>query len=83
MAKTTINVTKRHKYERILDMVFALESGKRISKSQLANEYKVDERTIQRDIADIRAYYSDSYSGKGVVYDRVGDRYMLCEDLCA
>lgn len=64
MAKSNSKDVRRQKYERILDMVFALESGKRISKSQLANEYKVDERTIQRDISDIRAYYSDSYSGK-------------------
>ena len=83
MAKSNSKDVRRQKYERILDMVFALESGKRISKSQLANEYKVDERTIQRDISDIRAYYSDSYSGKAVVYDRASDRYMLCEDLCA
>ena len=83
MAKSNSKDVRRQKYERILDMVFALESGKRISKSQLTNEYKVDERTIQRDISDIRAYYSDSYSGKEVVYDRASDRYMLCEDLCA
>ena len=53
MAKSNSKDVRRQKYERILDMVFALESGKRISKSQLANEYKVDERTIQRDISDI------------------------------
>lgn len=83
MAKTTINVTKRHKYERILDMVFALEDGKPLSKCQLSNEYDVNERTVQRDIADINAYYFDAYSGKEVVYDRETDQYWLKIGICA
>ena len=83
MAKSNSKDVRRQKYERILDMVFALESGKRISKSQLANEYKVDERTIQRDISDIRAYYSDSSSGKEGVSDRARDRYLRGDDVCA
>ena len=71
---------KRRKHERILDMVFALEDGKQLSKSELANEYEVDERTIQRDIDDIRAYYSDAFLKFGlkeVVYDRASNRYKI------
>lgn len=71
---------KRRKHERILDMVFALEDGKQLSKSELANEYEVDERTIQRDIDDIRAYYADAFLKLGlkeVVYDRVSNRYKI------
>ncbi len=63
---------KKHKYERILDMFIALEAGKILTKAYLAQEYGVDERTIQRDIDDIRAYYYDSgeYAGvKEVIYD--------------
>lgn len=52
---------KRHKYERVLDIVFALENGKQLSKYELAATYEVDVRTIQRDIDDVRAYYSDAF----------------------
>ena len=71
---------KRHKYERVLDIVFALESGKQVSKYELAAKYEVDVRTIQRDIDDVRAYYSDAFLLLGVrevIYDRTSNRYKL------
>lgn len=71
---------KRHKYERVLDIVFALESGKQLSKYELAATYEVDVRTIQRDIDDVRAYYSDAFLLLGVrevIYDRTSNRYKL------
>ena len=69
---------KRHKYERVLDIVFALESGKQLSKYELAATYEVDVRTIQRD--DVRAYYSDAFlllGAREVIYDRTSNRYKL------
>lgn len=69
---------KKHKYERILDMFVMLEAGKELSKAQLAIEYEVDERTIQRDIDDIRAYYMEAYlrlGRKEVIYDRARNLY--------
>ena len=71
---------KKQKYTRILDMFIALESGKQLSKIMLANDYEVDERTIQRDIDDIRAYYMESIPAIGsrkLVYDRDSKRYKL------
>ena len=71
---------KKHKYERILDMFIALEGGKHLPKNILANEYEVDERTIQRDLDDIRAYYSDSIAQIGareLVYDRINKKYKV------
>ena len=69
---------KKHKYERILDMFVMLETGKELSKAQLAIEYEVDERTIQRDIDDIRAYYMETYLWFGrreIIYDRAKNLY--------
>lgn len=58
---------KSHKYERILDIYIALSGGKVVNKHEYANKHNVDNRTIQRDINDIRAFISDSYAlGNGV-----------------
>ena len=44
---------------RILDMFLRLCEGKVISKKEEAENFKVDERSIQRDIDEIRKYLSD------------------------
>lgn len=71
---------KKSKYERILDIHIALEKGKCLFKVELANEYEVNERTIQRDIDDLRAYYSESFLTIGVkeiIYDRTDNCYKV------
>lgn len=75
---------KKHKYERILDIYCELEKGKVLKKEHLAKEYEVDERTIQRDIDDIRAYYCDSREESGfkeIVYDYKKGGYRLKNEL--
>lgn len=87
MAKTNNNKDNkgvgRCKYERIVDIVLVLEDKRPISIYQLADKYNVNKRTIQRDIADVRAYYYNSYSGKDVVYDKETDQYWLKIGICA
>lgn len=73
--------TKR-KNARTLDMYVRLCEGKVIKKSEEAMNFGVDERTIQRDIDDIRAFLceradSDSTDTREVVYDRTKDGFVM------
>ena len=65
---------KQSKNSRTLDMYVRLCEGKIINKSEEAQRFGVDERSIQRDIDDIRAFISDrSSEGKDtrkIIYDR-------------
>ena len=72
---------KRSKYDRILSLNAVLTGGETIKKADLAREFGVNERTIQRDIEDLRAFYQENTlgvgQGKGVVYDRAKGGYRL------
>lgn len=70
---------KKSKRDRILTMYAMLMNGETLKKSDTAQRFDVDERTIQRDIDDIRAYFSDNDYGKQVVYDRRADGYRISE----
>ena len=50
---------KQHKNSRTLDMYIRLCEGKSINKKEEALRFGVDERSIQRDIDDIRALYQN------------------------
>lgn len=50
---------KHSKNSRTLSMYVRLCAGKRINKAEEANRFGVDERSIQRDIDDIRAFLED------------------------
>jgi len=50
---------KRDKSLRILDMYVRLCEGKLINKTEEAKQFGVDERSIQRDIDEIRKYFAD------------------------
>lgn len=55
---------KSSKNNRILDLYTRLSEGHIINKSQEAPNFGVDERSIQRDIDDIRAFLADRQSDK-------------------
>lgn len=72
---------KGDKTGRVLDIYTRLISGYVVNKAELAMEFNVNERSITRDIDDIRAYLSDqavagSYFGD-VIYDRAEKGYRL------
>lgn len=50
---------KQHKNSRTLDLYVRLCEGKSINKKEEARRFGVDERSIQRDIDDIRAFLND------------------------
>ena len=73
---------KSNKNTRTLDMYIRLREGKIINKTEEANRFGVDERSIQRDIDDIRAFFDnrsafDSSDGISIVYDRSKKGYVM------
>ena len=72
---------KNGKIERVLSIYTKLISGNVVNKLEEAQEYGVNERTIQRDIDDIRSYMESQAEKTGcinsVVYDRIKKGYCL------
>lgn len=72
---------KSDKIERVLGIYTKLMNGYLISKTEEATNYGVNERTVQRDIDDIRNYLETESERIGcinsVVYDRIGKGYRL------
>lgn len=72
---------KNGKIERVLSIYTKLISGNVVNKLEEAQEYGVNERTIQRDIDDIRSYMESQAEKAGcinsVVYDRIKKGYRL------
>ena len=71
------------KTERVLSIYFKLLNGHILYKSQAAQEYGVNERTIHRDIEAIRQYLANQTVNTGCIktlnYDRTVDGYRFRE----
>ena len=74
---------KAGKIERVLGLYTKLMSGGIVYKAEEANNYDVDERSIARDISDIREYLDLHGPEEGaintIVFDRVAGGYRLEE----
>lgn len=73
---------KKSKNGRTLDMYVRLCEGKVINKSAESERFGVDERSIQRDIDDIRAFLderaaSDSGETREIKYDRIDKGFKM------
>lgn len=73
---------KSSKNIRILDIYARLCEGRPVNKAEDAKKFGVDERTIQRDIDDIRIFLDErrtSYSpdGRAVIYDRASKSFVM------
>lgn len=65
---------------RLLNMYEMLNKGEILNKADLAKQYGVTEKTIQRDIDDLRAYFADTHFTEGEVsikYDKIRNGYSL------
>ena len=74
---------KELKNQRILDMYVRLCEGKIINKSIEASKFGVNERSVQRDIDDIRTFLDErSMSGDGrtIEYDRSKKGFIMVGD---
>jgi len=72
---------KQSKNTRILSIYQRLSSGKLINKAEEAARFGVDERSIQRDIDDIRAFLDDQAMTDGdtrqIAYDRKRKAFLM------
>ena len=72
---------KQSKNNRTLDMYIRLCEGKSINKREEALRFGVDERSIQRDLDDIRAFLADrsesAGDGREIIYDRVKQGFVM------
>ena len=74
---------KESKNFRTLGMYVRLCEGKTMNKAEGAPRFSVDERSIQRDIDDIRAFLDErSMSGDGrtIEYDRTQKGFVMVGD---
>lgn len=74
--------TKLSKNNRTLDLYTRLSKGKIIYKSEEAQKFGVDERSIQRDIDDIRSFLdycavTDSTDTRKIIYDRTKKGFIM------
>ena len=65
------------KVTRILILYSRLIEGRKIEKKTFCEDMKINRRTFDRDIEDIRACFSEMYTGEEVVYDRNEDSYYM------
>ena len=80
---------KRNKSLRMLEIYSRLMDGQYLKKGELANEFGVDGKSIQRDIEDIRSFLNNNiledYGCRDLVYDWAEKGYYLesvhCEKL--
>lgn len=68
---------KESKNYRTLDMYVRLCEGKIINKSEEACKFGVDERSIQRDIDDIRAFLADRFDNRTIEYNRIEKGFVM------
>lgn len=65
---------------RLLSMYELLNKGELLKKADLAKQYGVTEKTIQRDIEDLREYMAGTHFDEGevsIIYDRIRAGYYL------
>ncbi|MDP4146645.1 MAG: WYL domain-containing protein [Bacillota bacterium] len=66
-----------NKANRILTIYDRLRKGYVINKKEIASEFGVNVRTIQRDFDDIRNYLADNFQGEEIIYDYQAKGYII------
>ena len=65
------------KNQRVLDIYSRLLNNKEVNRKKLAKEYEVSERSIHRDISDLRNFLVSTNSLSEIIYDDKNDSYIL------
>ena len=71
---------KENKGFRLLQLYERLSRGEVVSKAELAQKFAVTDKTIQRDIEELRSYLAETRTDEGeasIVYDRTRSGYLL------
>ena len=68
------------KAERVISMYNRLLAGEVLIKAEEAKRFRVNEKSIQRDIEDMRAHFAgNTESSKSLIYDRSKKGYVLIQ----
>jgi hypothetical protein CLOST_1278 len=71
---------RENKGFRLLSLYERLSRGEVIRKAEMAQKFSVTDKTIQRDIEELRTYLADTRVDEGeasIIYDRVRNGYLL------
>ena len=68
------------KNQRILDIYLRLLNNREVIRKNLAQEYKVSERSIHRDISDLRTFLVSTNSSSEIIYDDKTNSYVLINE---
>ena len=62
---------------RLLSLYEQMSKGKVVYKKEAARTFRVIDKTIQRDLDDIRAYLAEARDGRELIYDRRVKGYVI------
>lgn len=67
---------------RLLYLNYLLEEGRVVNPKQIQNDFYISNRTLQRDIEELRCFYSNQRCTEGkcgeILYDYEKKGYVLC-----
>lgn len=70
----------KSKSSRLLQLYTRFEEGKIVRKPEMAQKFQVTERSVQRDIDDLRCFFREQTPAKEIIYDRSVKGYRLKEN---
>lgn len=70
-------MTKTDKITRILMLYQRLIQGEHINKKSFSIEHSINERSVDRDIEDLRLFLSEIYSTHELLFDKISNSYYL------
>lgn len=65
------------KLDRVLYIYFKLARGEVLSKQELAQQFQVTERSIQRDLSGLRCFLAEQNMGQDIIYDKAAHGYYI------
>ncbi|MBD5472517.1 MAG: WYL domain-containing protein [Lachnospiraceae bacterium] len=65
------------KTDRVLCIYFKLVGGNTFTKKELAQQFQVTERSIQRDLGTLRCFLEEQNTGQEIIYDKETHRYFI------
>ncbi len=69
--------TSAFKLDRVLHIYFRLTQGEILGKQELAQQFHVTERSIQRDLSALRCFLIEQNIGQEIVYDKATHAYCI------
>lgn len=69
--------TSAFKLDRVLHIYFKLAQGAVLGKRELAQQFQVTERSIQRDLSALRCFLTEQNMGQDIIYDKAAHGYYI------